>query len=83
MSKTVPAFRGYLDDLRIYNYALSQEEVKSVMEDLTNDIQGVSHDDAPQTYYDLRGIKHVSPQSGVNIIRDAKGVASKKVFYQK
>ena len=83
MSKTVPAFRGYLDDLRIYNYALSQEEVKSVMEDLTNDIQGVSHDDAPQTYYDLRGIKHVSPQSGVNIVRDAKGVASKKILYQK
>ena len=83
MSKTVPAFRGYLDDLRIYNYALSQEEVKSVMEDLTNDIQGVSHDDAPQTYYDLRGIKHVSPQSGVNIVRDAKGVTSKKVLYQK
>lgn len=83
MSKLVPAFRGYLDDVRIYNYALSQEEVKSVMEDLTNDIQGVSHDDAPQTYYDLRGIKHVSPQLGVNIVRDAKGVVSKKVFYQK
>ena len=83
MSKVVPAFRGYMDDLRIYNYALTQEEVKNVMDDLTNDIQGTSIKEASQTYYDLRGIKHVAPQSGVNIIKDSKEGSSKKVFYQK
>jgi hypothetical protein len=29
-----PFFNGYIDDLRIYNYALSADQVKGIMEDL-------------------------------------------------
>ena len=79
MSKTVPAFRGFLDDVRIYNYALSAEEIKDVMDDATSGIQNIPMDDNSQYYYDLRGIKHKVPQIGINIVKDSNGGSRKVV----
>jgi hypothetical protein len=36
-----PLFQGLIDDVRIYNYVLTQDEVKDVMGDLANGIQSV------------------------------------------
>lgn len=83
MAKSVPAFRGYVDDLRIYNYALSADEVKDVMKDVTDDVQGVPYQEFSPTYYDLRGIKHDVPPSGVNIVKDKANGSSKKVVVKK
>lgn len=44
-----PYFNGLIDDVRIYNYSLSQDEVKAVMGDLTNGIESVSSDATDQT----------------------------------
>ena len=74
-----PGFRGYVDDLRIYNYALTADELKAVMEDSTSDIRKTMSEQPTDTYYDLNGIKRDSPQRGVNIVKASDG-SSRKVI---
>lgn len=67
-----PLFSGYIDDFRIYNYALSADEIKEVTEDLANNIE--EHIDAEELivtseYYTPNGTRILSPTKGVNIIR--------------
>lgn len=53
-----PLLKGRIDDVRIYSYALSADEVKAVTEDTADAIHGVSSDAAAQTdgpIYDLSG----------------------------
>ena len=65
-----PMFKGYLSDLRIYNYVLSPEEVSS----LTDAIEAVSIDQAsPATAYDLQGRPAMLVQRGI-VIKGGKKV---------
>ncbi len=74
-----PGFRGYVDDVRIYNYALTADELKEVMNDTTNGIPSAEIQDSKSVYYDLNGIRHNAPQKGVSIVKKADG-SSRKVI---
>lgn len=68
-----PYLAADIDDVRIYNYALSSDDVKSIM----NGGQLMSIDTpllSPQSsgVYGLDGIKRQSPRKGVNIIDGKK-----------
>lgn len=63
-------FKGDIDDLRIYNYALSADEVNALFA-VASDIEEV---ETPNTivrtaYYTLNGVCHDTPQKGINIVR--------------
>ena len=65
-----------LDDVRIYNYAVSAEDVKTIM-----DGGQVTAIDAPSTFplqpssvYGLDGVKRSAPQKGLNIVDGKKVV---------
>ena len=67
-----PLLKGRIDDFRIYNYALSQDEIKADMEDLTNAIEIVDGD-AQQVitteYYSLGGARIAQPDHGIFIMK--------------
>ena len=82
-----PLFNGLIDDFRIYNYSLTADEVKKVMEDLgevaeeiVTDIAEMPADAAqcPQdnAIYDLTGRKIANPAKGFYIQNGKK-------FYKK
>lgn len=77
-----PRFRGYFDDVRIYNYALSPDEVKAVMDDATNGITAVGAE-TPATrsaYYQLDGKKvDGNRQRGIVIRQQADGQVEKLI----
>lgn len=69
-SKSDALFKGDIDDLRIFNYALSADEAIALYNNAA-DIENIS---TPQTivsisYYTLDGIAHDTPQKGMNIAR--------------
>ena len=82
-SASVPKYRGYLDDVRIYNYALSPDEVLAVMEDATNGIDLI--DDGGQSrkadaVYDLQGRRLPGgSMRGIQIRHHADGSAEKVI----
>lgn len=63
--------KGDIDDFRIYNYALTADEIQQVIENGTTNIE------KPQTivtvartiYYTLDGVGHDMPQNGLNIVK--------------
>ena len=68
-TKSDALFKGDIDDLRIYNYALSADEAIALYNNAA-DIEGVA---TAQTivsiqYYTLDGIAHDTPQRGMNIV---------------
>ena len=68
-----PYFSGYLDDVRIYNYALTQDEVKEVMADNTNAIELPQQSSTLQPLiYTIGGRKLESPTRGLQIINGKK-----------
>ena len=68
-----PYFGGYLDDVRIYNHALTATEVKAVMTDTTDGITELqTTDKTPTTIYDLNGRQLSAPQRGINIVGGKK-----------
>jgi hypothetical protein len=81
-----PMIKAYIDDFRVYNYALSQEEIMSITEDLANGIESVTNVVAPviaTEYYSTNGTRLSAPQKGINIVktRHADGkVSIKKVI---
>jgi len=67
-----PLFKGYIDDFRIYNYALSKEEIAAVMEDLVNNVEGVASEVSPVVsteYYSTDGVRLLAPTRGITIMR--------------
>ncbi len=76
-----PLFKGDIDDLRVYNYALSANEVKDLFagKKLEADIEAekeatieTTHSEATVVntlFYTLDGACHAVPQKGINIVR--------------
>lgn len=67
-----PLLKANIDDLRIYNYALSADEVAALYVNSTTNIQ--SQQDQRNVavttcYYTLDGKCHDTPQQGINIVR--------------
>ena len=72
-----PLFKGYVDDFRIYNYALSSDDVTKLYngEEPTNiktSLIGNTNRLQSNEVYDFSGRKLSSPQKGVNIINGKK-----------
>lgn len=65
---------AYIDDMRIYNYALSAQEVKDVMEGNTDAINAPLSDQemSPAKIYSVDGKQQDKPQRGINIISGKK-----------
>ena len=84
-------FSGTLDDFRIYNYALSPEEIVEIQTDLeaqskfldddSTDIPNVADNDGSTRiatgYYTTNGLKTSAPQRGVNIVKYSDGTTKK------
>ena len=70
-----PFMTADLDDVRIYNYAVSADDVKTMMDggELTA-VESAWNLPTPQTVYGLDGVKRTAPQKGVNIINGKKVV---------
>ena len=70
-----PCFRGYVDDFRIYNHALTPEEVKSLVSetDAVRDVlaDGVSSSAIQSGTYDLTG-RRLNPEHPSNKVRTKK-----------
>ena len=69
-----PYFTGYMDDVRIYNYALSADEVAQVMADTSSAIR-LQQADGPATpadVYTVDGIRRQSPVRGVKVSEGRK-----------
>ena len=70
-----PLFAGYINDLRIYNYPLTGEEITKLYngEEPTNlkEIKenNKNHD---TNIYDMSGKRYTTPQKGLNIIGGKK-----------
>lgn len=74
-----PYYKGYIDDVRIYNYALSKEEIKEVMNDLTNNIDNIKPELSTKAtqYYNIDGTKATAVSKGLKIKKDKNGKAQK------
>ena len=79
-SKSDALFKGDIDDLRIYNYALSADEAVTLYNNAA-DIENISTSQAIVNihYYTLDGIAHDTPQRGMNIVRIQYSDGSTKV----
>ena len=64
-----------IDDVRIYNYALTADDVKTVMEggDVT-DVRSLETDNQPSVIYGIDGVRRTAPRRGLNIIDGKKVV---------
>ena len=63
-----PYFTGYMDDVRVYNYALSASDVATLYDE-TSGVERIEADDkAPDTVYSLDGKRQEQPRKGLNII---------------
>ncbi len=67
-----PMLKAYIDDFRVYNYALAADEVVAVTNDLANSIEKVE-DNASEVvaveYYTIGGVRIDAPQAGINIVK--------------
>ena len=66
-----PLLKGDIDDFRVYNYALSANEIEALYsgEDTRIDHSTTSPVVTSVRYYTLDGMCHDTPQKGTNIIR--------------
>ena len=84
-----PLISAYYDDVRIYNYAVTADEVKTIMDggDPSSIDMPVADSDAHSAYYGIDGIRRSTPQRGFNIISPTEGRSqgknTKKVFLTK
>lgn len=67
-----PIFKGCIDDFRIYNYALTPDEVTAVMAGTDNlsERSAQKPNIIKSTYLTPGGIQLKTPQPGINIIKD-------------
>jgi hypothetical protein len=65
---------GYLDDVRVYNYAVSADEVQYIMSDLPTGVENLlkKEKEEPSSVFGLDGIRRTSPSPGFNIINKKK-----------
>ena len=68
---SVPLLKAYLDDLRIYNYALTAAEIQQVMTDIDTGIQSPMIEDAESgtntSFFNLKGQTAAQPERGIYI----------------
>lgn len=68
-----PFLKAYIDDFRVYNYALSADELKGVMEDLVNSVHEIETEADAQVvaieYYTVSGVRLDAPATGLNIVK--------------
>ena len=75
-----PNFNGWIDNVRIYNYALSEQDVKDAMNGEVSGINNIiNEDDKIEAIYNLGGIKTNKNAKGVNIVRTSKGKKIKTI----
>jgi len=74
-----PLFQGYMDDVRLYNYALSTDEVTDVMNGVSDGIAvQVKDEERPSSYYQLNGVKAEQMRRGdIYIEKQTDGTAKK------
>lgn len=78
-----PFLNAYIDDLRIYNYALNADELTAVMNDngpVSNGIDNITDENSDTDimgYYDTEGRKIAQPQRGINIVKMRNGKTKK------
>lgn len=84
-----PNFKGYIDDLRFYNYPLSEARIKEAMldnEEMSKDLSDTStsietansnNDATIKAIYTIGGAKVSNLKKGVNIVKYSDGKASK------
>ena len=77
--KRDPMFIGFIDDMRIYNYPLTADEVNNVMQDLTSSIDALPSGDSDAVLYNIGGIKEKSPNRGIVIKKESDGTTRKMV----
>ena len=68
---TDPMLKGDIDDVRIYNYALSSDEVNDIYQGIDTEVDNTIQ--SPVTmitvrYYTLDGTCHTTPQKGFNMV---------------
>lgn len=68
-----PLLKAFVDDFRIYNYALTPAEIVDVTQDLEADHMEIqTEDDAPivnTEYYSTSGIQLTAPVKGITIVK--------------
>ena len=66
-----PMLRAHIDDFRVYNYALSPDEVLNSMKDIANGITTVSNsrNSSSEEYYSTAGTRLPNRHKGINIVR--------------
>ena len=75
-----PNFNGWIDNVRIYNYALSEQDVKDAMNgEVSGTNNVIDNDDRIEAIYNLGGIKTNKNAKGVNIVRTSKGKKIKTI----
>ena len=66
---------AYIDDARIYNYALTADEVKNVMENVNSGIApATGKEKAAPVIYGMDGIRRNEMRKGINIVNGKKQV---------
>ena len=71
-----PNLSAYLDDVRIYNYALSTDQVRTTMDDIPAGIRDIDAEPtakSPDIFYSIDGIQRTAPHKGL-IIKNNKKV---------
>lgn len=78
-----PYFSGWVDNIRIYNFALSAEDVKAAMNGEVSGIENIESDNSSiDAIYDIGGRRTDGIGNGINIIKTNKG-DSKKVYIKR
>jgi hypothetical protein len=84
-----PFFKGYIDDFRIYNYALTDSEVNAIVTDLdeaskdldddSTDLDGIKTniDGTVQEVFSINGLQLQNATKGINIVRKSDGSVKK------
>lgn len=75
-----PYFAGQIDDVRIYNYALGADEIKTMMDNNTEGIVSTKNcvRKSEKTTYGIDGRKYNATQRGINIVDGKKVVVRKR-----
>lgn len=70
-----PSLLGDYDDVRIYNYAVSADDVKTIMDGgLPSGIRTTVGTEGEKSVYTLDGVRRTAPRKGLNIIDGKKVV---------
>lgn len=66
-----PIFKGCIDDFRIYDYALSADEIAAIVTGTEGVKENIQQPHILKTeYYSPNGIRLSSPQRGINIVKE-------------